>query len=64
MKVLVVGPEVVGFFRSERDALEWGETYIGDKARYRVADFTQALTYELEASRDRARRRVRGRRST
>lgn len=55
--VLVVGPEVVGFFDSKDDAEEWAEAYIGDNVDYRgllqppqwyVASFTGARGYERE----------------
>lgn len=55
--VLVVGPEVVGFFDSKGDAEEWAEAYIGDAVNYRgllqppqwyVASFTDARGYERE----------------
>jgi len=45
---IVAGREVVGLFDSKHDAEEWGEAYIGDNARWRVASFTDARSYERE----------------
>lgn len=54
--VIVAGKEVVGPFRSSAAAEEWGDTYIGEQAKWYVANFTSATAYEREVQPPRRRR--------